>query len=152
MPGKIAHDAETRKVDASKAVSAGKFNDSQTKWKELLVCPVERGGQTENKGNRPLLKDDEDNCRRDSAGHLKASKRGCRAKCLEGVNIRIVRRVDVSAGLQGQVEELDGDDRGESHSIPPGRNTWRGTNAFDNPRAIARTARMQGQAVRPQHG
>jgi len=90
MPGEIAHDAETRKIDASKAVSARKFNDSQTKWKELLVRPAERGRPTENKGNWPLLEDDEDNCRRNSAGHLEARKRGRRAKCLEGVDIRIV--------------------------------------------------------------
>src|SRR4051812_15694488 len=152
MPGKIAHDAETRKIDASKAVSARKFNDSQTEWKELLVRPVERGGPTQNKGDWPLFEDDEDNCGRDSAGDPKARERRCRAKCLEGVDIRIVCRVDILAGLQREVEEFDGDDRGESDSSPPRRNARRGTNAFYHAGAIAGTARMQGQDLRPQHG
>ena len=56
MPGLIAHDAEKRLFNASKAISARKFDDSQEKWKELLVCPVEGGGQTKNQRTGALLK------------------------------------------------------------------------------------------------
>jgi hypothetical protein len=66
----IAHDAEKRKTNAPKAISARLFDDSQAKWKELLVCPVERGGTAKIKGNRALFKDDQDIRRIDSAGNL----------------------------------------------------------------------------------
>jgi hypothetical protein len=47
MSGFAAEDAGKRAFDASKAISAGLLAASQTEWKELLVCPVERGGQAE---------------------------------------------------------------------------------------------------------
>ena len=44
-----AVDAGKGKTNASKAIPAGLFEDPQAEWKELLVCPVERGGKPKSK-------------------------------------------------------------------------------------------------------
>ncbi|MEI9814246.1 MAG: site-specific integrase [Acidobacteriota bacterium] len=52
-----ATDAGKGKTNASKAIPAGLSEDPQAEWKELLVCPVERGGETQIERDRTLLED-----------------------------------------------------------------------------------------------
>ena len=111
MPGLVAHDAEMRLLNASEAISARKSDDSQEKWKELLVCTVERGGQAKNEGNWALLEDEQGGGRIDSAGDPEAYQRRSRANGCERLRVRIVRGINLSCDLSAEVERLDGQDR-----------------------------------------
>src|SRR5947209_12874621 len=111
MPGLIAHDAEKRLCNASEAISARKLDYSQAKWKELLVRPVERGGQAENERNRALLKNEQGSGGIDSARDPEAHQRRSRADGRQRLHVRIVRGIDLSSGLPAEVERLDGHDR-----------------------------------------
>jgi Phage integrase central domain len=86
----IAHDAEKRKTNAWEAISVRMFDDSQAKWKELLVRLVERGGTTEVKRNWVLLRNEQSGSRIDSSGDSEADQRRRRTGNLEGDNVRIV--------------------------------------------------------------
>lgn len=83
MPGLIAHDAEKRLLNASEAISARKLDDSQTKWKELLVRTVERGGQAKNERDRALLEDEQGGGGIDPARDFEANQRRSRADVLK---------------------------------------------------------------------
>src|SRR6185312_15098520 len=111
MPGLIAHDAEKRLLNASETISARKFDDSQTKWKELLVCTVERGGQAKNKRNRALLKNEQGGGGIDFTRDPEAHQRRSRADGRQRLYVRIIRGVNLSSGLPAEVERLDCHDR-----------------------------------------
>src|SRR5690242_6375491 len=111
MPGLVAHDAEMRLLNASQAISARKSDDSQAKWKELLVCTMERGGQAKNERNWALLEDEQGGGRIDSAGDPEAYQRRSRANGRERLHVRILRGIDLSSGLSAEVERLNGHDR-----------------------------------------
>src|SRR6185437_11587323 len=111
MPGLIAHDAEKRLLNASEAVSARKFDDSQAKWKELLVCTVERGGQAKNERNWALFEDEQGGGRINSARNPETYQRRGRANGRERLHVRIVRGINLSSRLSTEVEGLNGHDR-----------------------------------------
>lgn len=112
----IGHDAEKRQFNASKTIPARKFNYSQEKWKELLVRPVARGGESKNEGNWTLLQDEQVGGGIDLEPDLEAYQRRGPEKDRHRRHLRNVRRGDLFTGLPAEMEGLNIDDRDQPNT------------------------------------
>src|SRR5258708_30348966 len=87
-----AKDAGKGKTNASKAIPAGLSEDPQAEWKELLVCPVERGGKTQIERDRTLLEDGPNESGRHLNRDPEAHQRGGRKSRQDHLDVRKVLR------------------------------------------------------------
>src|ERR1700727_2228032 len=103
-----ATDAGKGKTNASKAIPAGLSEDPQAEWKELLVCPVERGGTAQIERDRTLLEDAPSESRRHLNRDPEAHRRGRRESRQDHVDVRKILRGRVPSGVPPEVESVNG--------------------------------------------
>src|ERR1700752_1482365 len=94
-----ATDAGKGKTNASKAIPAGLSKDPQAEWKELLVCPVERGGETQIEKDRTLLEDGPSEGRRHLNRDPEANQRRGRESGQDHLDVRKVLRGRLPSGV-----------------------------------------------------
>src|ERR1700744_6278794 len=103
-----ATDSGKGKANASKAIPAGLSKDPQAEWKELLVCPVERGGKAQIERDRTLLEDGPSESRRDLNRDPEAHQREGRESRQGHLDVREVLRGRLPSGVPPEVEGVNG--------------------------------------------
>src|SRR5271166_1141847 len=103
-----ATDAGKGKTNASKAIPAGLSEDPQAEWKELLVCPVERGGKAQIERDRTLLEDGSGEGRRNLDRDPEAHQRRSGEPGEDHMDLREVLRGRLPTGLPPEVEGVNG--------------------------------------------
>src|SRR5579863_4958023 len=102
-----ATDAGKGKTNASKAIPAGLSEDPQAEWKELLVCPVERGGKAQIERDWTLLEDGPSKSRRDLNRDSEAYQPGGRESRQGHLDVREVLRDRLPSGMPPEVEGIN---------------------------------------------
>src|ERR1700723_3548725 len=99
-----ATDAGQGKTNASKAIPAGLSEDPQAEWKELLVCPVERGRKAQIERDRTLLEDGSDEGGRHLNRDPEAHQRRGRESGEDHLDVRKVLRGRLPSGVSPEME------------------------------------------------
>jgi len=107
MPELIAVDAGKRKINASKAVSAGLFEAAQTKRQTLLVRPVEGRRAKKIEGAWSLLKGAACGCRGPIGFNSSAIQCGLGTKANGAIHLQELPREGLSSNLSTKVEGLN---------------------------------------------
>jgi hypothetical protein len=107
MSGFIALDAGRMVIHASKAISAGQSDASQTKWKTLLVRPVARQWSTHVQGTWFVFANEQGGSRGTSGRGSPPDQCGGVWRDTAGIYVRILRAVGFLQGTPARLESLN---------------------------------------------